>query len=256
MSLPVKAAAGGGVSALAAVGGYGVSTLFGKEPIHIQNPTPGKFGEDFQFHFMDASDNRNDSWWKERFDKLQAENDSEFSTEFKKNVVDSVDKLKTACNDAYSTKTTKTDMHPDTDDAGTKAKYEKDVWTFCSIDGKNPKTISEAKEEGRDEYKDKSGKEKSAIFVSVHDRENQGFWERQARAFYKRKSEDGTKEIEGIGKIASDTNLGFKTLYAKSEKDRTVEDLKAACENRYKDTFDSTKDKETLRFCSLQGKQD
>ncbi|WP_216083624.1 hypothetical protein [Candidatus Mycoplasma haematohominis] len=255
MSIPVKAAAGGSVLALAAVGGYGVSTLFGKEPIHIQTITSGKFGEDFQFHFMDASDDKNDSWWKERFKKHKSGKDSEFSTEFKQKTVNSFERPKEACSDAYTKKTTKNDMHPDSENAD-KKKYEKDVWTFCSIDGKKPKTVREAGEDGKTEYSGKSGKTKENDLISVHSEENQGFWERQARAFYKRKGEDGKTEIEGIGQEAKDGDLGFKTLYDKQEKDRTVDSLKVACETRYKESFDNTKDKETLRFCSLQGKQE
>ncbi|WP_216083701.1 hypothetical protein [Candidatus Mycoplasma haematohominis] len=252
-----KAAVGAGVVVLTVGGGYGVSTMFGKEPIHIQSATTDKFGEDFQFHFMDASDDKNDSWWQTRFEKLKSGDDTNSSNEFKKTAITGFEKLKEACKKVYTEKATKTDVHPNTDSDNTKANYEKDIWDFCSIDGFKPRTIKEAGEEDKNGYTDtKIGKTKSTLLVSIHDKGNEKFWERQARAFHKRKSSDGKQEVDGLGKRSQTGSSDFKELYEKQENERTVKALKDTCEKRYKEGSDTNNDKYTLMFCSLQGKQE
>ncbi|GCE63810.1 hypothetical protein [Candidatus Mycoplasma haematohominis] len=246
---PTKLAIGAGTAVLIAGGGYGVSTLFSQEPIYLKTATVGTFGEDFQLHFADASGNENDSWWSSRFSE-KYKSETAQSNDFKN--LSGFDKLKEKCNEAYK-KATKTDISPDEDSDQSKAKYESDIWIFCSIDGVKPLTIGESVNEEPD-FKDggqhvsKLGGTKKKKLISTKNSSNQKFWDRQAKAFFLPK-----ENKDSLGKRASDAGAGFKTLYDDQNK-RATKDLKDACETRYKDTSDSgNKDNETLKFCSLQG---
>ncbi|WP_216083036.1 hypothetical protein [Candidatus Mycoplasma haematohominis] len=255
MSIQVKAAAATGGAVLAAGGGgYGLFNALHMPEMPkgyqtIQSPTNGKFGQDFQKHFVDAdsAEKATKNWWEWSYKYIYWHFPNK-SSEFK-NIKDSA-ALKNVCKTAYG-KTTRSDISPETDDINnSQANYEKDIWTYCSVHNRVPVTVGEEKPENS-EYKNNKKKK----FISVKDKRNDKFWEIQADAFYKKTVEN--QEVEGIGKDAADTTAGFKDIYAPTDSStKTVEDLKNTCEKRYKATYEETKDKETLKFCSLQGKQD
>ncbi|WP_216083534.1 hypothetical protein [Candidatus Mycoplasma haematohominis] len=237
---PIKAAAGAGAVILASAGGYGISTLFEGEPICIQNPQADKFGEDFQFHFMDASDDKNDAWWKDRFNKKYPKNktDASLHTDFQN--LSGYSDLKDKCKAAYG-KSTTSDVSKDT--AGDH--YEKNVWELCSIDGSLPAVITKTSETSK-----LFGSEKATKLIDTENEKNKKWWERRAKHFFKQGSKDG------YGSKASENAAGFKKLH---DDGGSVDDLKNKCQDNYGTAYDnsniSNTAKETLRFCSLAGKQ-
>ncbi|GCE63522.1 hypothetical protein MHSWG343_05190 [Candidatus Mycoplasma haematohominis] len=250
---PVKVAAGGVVAAGIGVGGYGVSTLLTGEPgrVHIKTAgTEGHLSFDFQHHFVDASDSENDKWWDWSF-KNRYSGKTDLSSEFGSGVGDG-SQLKSKCLAAYS-KEIKTHIHSDTEEAD-KKKYEKDIWTLCSIEGDKPITIEETLEKEPSfkvgaTHASKFGGTNKKHVISTQDERNNKFWKIQAQAFF--------QSTNGLGSKATVENSEFKSLYASTEKSkRTSEELKNACKTRYEAEPEDNKNKETFRFCSLKGKQD
>ncbi|WP_216083235.1 hypothetical protein [Candidatus Mycoplasma haematohominis] len=249
---PLKAAAVGGGALAITGGGYGVATLLGKEPSkkHIVNKgTEGNLSYEFQHHFVDASDGKNDSWWNWSYKSRYPSDTSRLSTEFKTGV-SSGSELKSKCLTAYS-QVVKTSIHSDTKEAN-KTQYEKDIWTFCSIEGKKPFTIEEAEIEEKEfqtgqANASKLGGSKKASLISTKHKGNDKFWEIQAQAFF---------ETGGLGSRATVDGAGFKELSTSAvtyASKKTTSELKEACKNRYAEDVETNKEKETLRFCSLQG---
>ncbi|WP_216083688.1 hypothetical protein [Candidatus Mycoplasma haematohominis] len=249
-----KLAIGAGVVVSAAATGYGVSSWLTQEPnkVHIKNAgtTEGHLNFDFQHHFVDASDTENDKWWDWAF-KSRYSGKIGLSTQFESDIGNG-SQLKSKCLTAYSQEI-KTEIHPSDGDTN-KTQYEKDIWTFCSIEGDKPITIEEADDK---ELEFKTGGTNANNFgvtnkkhvISTKDERNNKFWEIQAQAFF--------KSTDGLGSKATDASSEFSALYKHTdEKKKTVEELKKTCEDRYKTTSDTNKDKETFRFCSLKGKQD
>ncbi|GCE63478.1 hypothetical protein [Candidatus Mycoplasma haematohominis] len=249
---PTKLAVGAGATVLAVGGSYGIYSLaFSKEPKFIVSPTDGKFGWDFRHHFVDASDDENNVWWENAFKNRypKTPTDQELDTVFHN--ISSFSGLKSKCKEAYE-KITKTEVSKDSGNE----KYEKNVWELCSIDGVFPVAISVSNMPEDKAYKDESnstskiaGAKKSKL-ISVKDPKNAKFWRRQAEYF--------ADKTNGLGKHASDSGAGFKAIL--DSNDGLEAKLKNKCHENYAGDYNSSsmtaKTKETLRFCSLQGKPD
>ncbi|GCE63500.1 hypothetical protein [Candidatus Mycoplasma haematohominis] len=249
-----KLAVGAGLTAIVVGSGASAFVLYVPgmpEYETIGTPSTDKFGEDFQKHFVDASTGKNKDWWEWSFKYRYYWNPAK-SSEFKN--LDSADKLRGKCSTAYSQKT-KTEISLDS--GNTKKEYENEVWIYCSIEGFKPITIEESNSSDDDVYKNSEtsssnlGRTKKSKLISLNDERNNKFWEIQEAAFFK----DGDKE--GLGNKASDASAGFQTVYKKTTRE-SADTLKNACKTRYQATSTSgdASEKETLRFCSLQGKQD
>ncbi|GCE64002.1 hypothetical protein MHSWG343_10100 [Candidatus Mycoplasma haematohominis] len=258
MAIVKAAVITGGLVIVGGGGGYYISTLFG-EPnpkVCIEKPLTGKFGEDFQYHFMDASDNRNDPWWEVRLEHLRdignnRSGEEEFqeekflSQEFRNDIIKDLEALKNACKSAYE-KTSKEihfseEVGSDDAEKQNKPKYEQNIWTFCSLAGQKPKLVYEEGVES--EYKGNTGKlgeNKKKSLVSIKSFDNKEFWEIQAKSFFS-------------WNISFQANSPFKNLHEKpNASEKTVDAFKKVCEDKYKSS--DVNDLETLKFCSLQGK--
>ncbi|WP_216083621.1 hypothetical protein [Candidatus Mycoplasma haematohominis] len=244
---------GGSLVAIGGGGGYYIFTLF-DEPapkVSIKEAIAGKFGDDFQLHFMDATGNENDIWWQTRFEHIESigtlqnngktNEDELLSDEFKKNVINNIEKLKEVCRTAYGKATSEIHIPGDTSsDKENKKKYEQNIWSFCSIEGSMPITVESSEQDEYKKYKTdgtdvaKFGGTKKESLISTKDGKNNLFWEIQAKAFF-------------AGKInLSENSSPFKTL-----KEKTVKALKEVCESKYQSTGT---EQDTLKVCSLKGK--
>ncbi|GCE63518.1 hypothetical protein MHSWG343_05150 [Candidatus Mycoplasma haematohominis] len=247
-----KFAVAGGLTAIVVGGGTGTFFLYVPAMPNyetIKTPIENKFGQDFQKHFVDATENNNSDWWNWSFKYKYYWNPAQ-SMEFKG--LKSGNDLRSKCSAAYA-KATKTEISKDGDSE--QEKYETDVWIYCSIEGFKPITIDKSNSFGDDIYKTgtnstKLGGTKKSKLISLNDERNNKFWEIQEAAFFK-----GSDDAAGLGAKATEASSVFKTLYDKTNREST-DTLKSKCKEKYDGDSNTTSDKETLRFCSLQGKQD
>ncbi|WP_216083255.1 hypothetical protein [Candidatus Mycoplasma haematohominis] len=218
----------------------------------IKEPILGTFGSDFRGHFIDVHVPANNSWWNSNYTNIFLKN-IEDGTNYRKTSsefsnVKSVEDLKKKCDEAYK-KNTRIDISPINSNLE-QYKYENDVWTYCSEEGRVPVTVLEQ----RDGLKGRSRLSNiySSRMISTTSEKNNIFWRRHAASFYGNKD-----KTVGLGISAKNEAAGFKQLY--ETEDRTLDSLRELCEKNYSYFYsDEITDiaKETLRFCSLAGSSD
>lgn len=191
----------------------------------------------------------NNWWWTSRFDEeCKSKNiRPTLSATFSSAGFADLKTLKKVCKKAYTTDI-KTTIHPDTDKE-ISSQYEKNIWTYRSIDGSNDDDKKYKEDDGSE--KNKLGRDKKSLFVSTTHANNEKFWKRQAKAFFKEEKKDelGNKALEKIS--------GFGKIYTELPEGKTqIQALKGECEKDCKGentTSNQNIGKDALKFCSLQG---
>ncbi|GCE64005.1 hypothetical protein [Candidatus Mycoplasma haematohominis] len=261
------AAMTGGVILLGIAGTYAVKnwllSLFNQK--HITSPQTGTFGEDFQLHFLDTTDDENDLYWEFKLKFLEEvkagihdskRDSSSLSNEFSTPNIENIEALKKICAAAYNKKTK--DIHvsggvtADDADKLNKSKYEENVWMFCSMDKIMPVTLGVSPSERDKSYEKyeinsnpspkKENTKRSSLVSSIW--VNASFWKRQTKAFF-------SWDISLL-----ETNSALKELRQTNDKSkRTWKELARVCESQYKsENNEETTDEVVFKVCSLRGK--
>ncbi|GCE63671.1 hypothetical protein [Candidatus Mycoplasma haematohominis] len=256
---PTKAAVASGIVVLAVGTGYGVSTLFNNdmpEYFSLAAPATEKYVSGYKDYFVDRSKVENNDWWKwvhknrysgkapitGKFAGLESGDAEEKS-------------IKKVCGEFYE----EVIANVETTDASTDVnKYlEADVWTYCSVLEKKPKTISEANRISDYSTTGTYGNVKASNLLDVEHGDNSYFWNLKNDEFFGRSKRKGATSIESD--LTTDTSI-FKALYGKFKNKKGfnpyVDTVKNTCKEAYSKNIsrDNTAPSvEVFKFCSLKG---
>ncbi|GCE63811.1 hypothetical protein [Candidatus Mycoplasma haematohominis] len=216
----------------------------------LSSVTSGKYVEEHKDYFVVADGDTNNDWWewayRNRYELMdKPANGSKFAGIA--SGAQGENSLKAKCKDVYTKD--KGDINTGTTHEMNKySEYE--VWQYCSLLRKKPKTIQEANKVSTYTTAGMYGKDKAANLIDPDHLDNEDFWNLKHSQFFGWSNKKGAASN---GQEATDDKSIFNKLF--KTKNSTGKQIKSLCKEAYfkKESDEETPKKDVLRYCSLKG---